>query len=82
MKISPVEELEKLLDPENTGIATFYIYDSYSKELNKIRQDKREIEKQIKIEKKHLKEKLESELNIKLRPDNTIIISKTDEKKP
>ncbi len=51
MKISPVEELEKLLDPENTGIATFYIYDSYSKELNKIRQDKREIEKQIKIEK-------------------------------
>lgn len=79
MRISPIKKLEKLLDPENTGIATFYIYDSYSEDLNKIRQDKREIEKSIKREKRYLKEKLELELNIKLRPDNTIIISKTDE---
>ncbi len=40
MEIYPIEKLEKLLDPENTGIATFYIYDSYSEDLKKIRQDK------------------------------------------
>lgn len=80
MEIYPIEKLEKLLDPENTGIATFYIYDSYSEDLKKIRQDKREIEKNIKSEKKQLRESIELELNIKLRPDNTIVISKENEK--
>ena len=78
MEIKPIEQLEKLLDPEDTGISTFYIYDSYSEELTKLRRDKREIEKNIKKEKKALKENIEKELNIKLRPDNTILLSKTD----
>lgn len=78
MKISPIEELEKLLDPENTRISTFYIYDSYSEELSNIRRDKREVEKNIKKEKKKLKESIEKQLNIKLRPDGTVIASKED----
>ena len=78
MEIKPIEQLEKLLDPEDTGISTFYIYDSYSEELTKLRRDKREVEKNIKREKKALKENIEKELNIKLRPDNTIVLSKTD----
>lgn len=78
MKISPIEELEKLLDPENTRISTFYIYDSYSEELSNIRRDKREVEKNIKKEKKNLKESIEKQLNIKLRPDGTVVVSKED----
>ena len=36
-EITPIESLEKLLDPENTGISTFYVYDAYSEELKRIR---------------------------------------------
>ncbi|WP_223377387.1 MutS-related protein [Schnuerera sp. xch1] len=48
IKIQPIQELEELLDPENTGIPTFYIYDSYSEDLKMIRQQKRNIERDIK----------------------------------
>ena len=37
-KIEPIVSLEKALDPENTGISTFYIYDAYSEELKNIRE--------------------------------------------
>ncbi len=56
----------------------FYIYDSYSEELQRIRQSKREVEREIKREKKRLKEEIEEELNIKLRPDGSILLSKDE----
>lgn len=74
--IEPIESLEKLLDPEATGISTFYIYEAYSKELKSIREDKREIERKIKKEKKSLKEKVREELRLNLNPDGSIIIPK------
>lgn len=80
IKIQPIDKLEKYLDPEDTGLSTFYIYDSYSEELKKIRQIKREVEREIKREKRHLKKGIEEELNIKLRPDGTIILPKDDKK--
>lgn len=76
MEIKPIGNLEKLLDPESTGIATFYIYDSYSKELKKIRENKKSIGKEIKKEKKHLIDKIQQELNLKLNLDGTITIPK------
>ncbi|CCQ92733.1 MutS domain V protein [[Clostridium] ultunense Esp] len=76
MVIEPIESLEKLLDPESTGISTFYIYDAYSEELKSIREEKREGERAIKREKKNLKEKIQKELDIKLNPDGSIIIPK------
>lgn len=79
MELSPLGQLEELLDPEATGIATFYIYDTYSENLKKIRQDKRDIEGAIKRKKRDLAKNLEEELGLKLRPDNTIIVSKTQE---
>lgn len=79
MEISPLAQLEELLDPEATGIATFYIYDTYSENLKKIRQDKRDIEGAIKRKKKDLARKVEEELGLKLRPDNTLIVSKAQE---
>lgn len=46
-----VQEVFSLLDPEKTGYETFYIYDSFSEELQKLRNDRRSIEQQIQSEK-------------------------------
>lgn len=75
-EITPIESLEKALDPEDTGISTFYIYDAYSDELKEIREKKREADKEIKLVKKELKEKIKEELNLDLRPDSSVVISK------
>ena len=75
-EIKPIEFLEKLLDPENTGISTFYIYDTYSDELKQIREKKREVDKEIKLKKKELKNTIREELNLDLRPDSSVVISK------
>jgi DNA mismatch repair protein MutS2 len=75
-EIKPIESLEKLLDPENTGISTFYIYDTYSDELKQIREKKREVDKEIKLKKRELKDTIKEELNLDLRPDSSVVISK------
>lgn len=75
-EIIPIKTLEKALDPENTGISTFYIYDEYSKELKEIREKKRNADKEIKLAKKQIKETIEKELNIILRPDSSVVIPK------
>ncbi|TJX68378.1 DNA mismatch repair protein MutS [Soehngenia saccharolytica] len=75
-KITPIEPLEKLLDPENTKISSFYIYDLYSEELKKIREKKREIDKILKKEQKSIRDRIKEELKVDIRPDNTVIISK------
>ena len=72
IKIERMEELEYLLDPEKTGIPTFYIYDSYSEELLKIRKEKKGIEKEIKIKKSTLKDKIKKDIGLNFRPDGTI----------
>lgn len=75
-KIETIDSLEKLLDPEETSISTFYIYDEYSQELKSIREKKRNTDKEIKIQKKLIKENIKKDLNIDLRPDNSVVISK------
>lgn len=77
-KITPIESLEKILDPENTGISTFYIYDAYSEDLRQIREKKRNYDKEIRLEKKTIKEKLEKQLSTNLRPDSSLVIPKDD----
>lgn len=74
--LEPIESLEKALDPENTGISTFYIYDAYSEELRDIRERKRNADKKIKLEKKFIKDKVKEELNLDLRPDSSVVVSK------
>lgn len=74
--ISPIHKLEKVLDPEDTKIATFYIYDQYSEELKEIRRNKANIKKEIRQELNRIKEKVEKELNINLKPDNSVMIPK------
>ncbi len=45
--IKSLEGVERLLDPEATGLLTFYVYDSYSERLSSIRQEKRALEEKI-----------------------------------
>jgi dsDNA-specific endonuclease/ATPase MutS2 len=77
-EIIPIESLEILLDPENTEISTFYIYDAYSELLKETRQKRMEADKDIKLHKKNIKEQIKKDLNLDLRPDGSIAISKDD----
>ena len=75
-KVETIPQLEKLLDPEDTKIATFYIYDAYSQELASIRREKREKDKEIRLEKKWIKDKVKEDLDLDLRPDNTVVVNR------
>lgn len=77
-KIETIEILERFLDPENTGISTFYIYDAYSETLKMIRDKKRETDKLLRLNYKLIKEKIKADLDIDIRLDNSAIISKDD----
>lgn len=75
-EIKRMESLERLLDPEDTKISTFYIYDAYSLELKKLRKKRSRVDKSIKLENNNIKEKIKEELDINLRPDNSLTVSK------
>lgn len=42
-----LEELRRILDPQGSGLNTFYVYDEYDETLKKIRMRKRDIEMRI-----------------------------------
>ena len=75
-RVEKIPQLERILDPEDTKIATFYIYDAYSEELRAIRKDKRETDKEIRLEKKWIKDKVKEDLGLDLRPDNTVVVNR------
>ena len=77
-EITPIRFLEKLLDPEETGVSTFYLYDNYSEELKSIRERKRNLDKEIKVEKKKIKEKIEEEFKLRLQPDLSLSIPRSN----
>lgn len=72
--------LEKLFDPGESGTNTFYIYDEYSKKLMAIRREIRDVDKEINRERKKLKDRVEEDLNIKLRPNGEITVNKDSDK--
>jgi len=76
ISISREIELEVLLDPQATRVKAFYIYDEYSNELRLIRDNKRQIDTKIKTQKKKIKEEIEEQLSIKLKPDGSALVSK------
>ncbi len=60
--------LLNLLDPEQSRINTFYIYDSFSEKLAGLRKKKREFEIAIRKEQKELREELKEKYDIILTP--------------
>lgn len=61
VKLMEMDDIVKLLDPENSGMRTFYIYDQYSTLLTDIRDKIANIEKQMWILKKKNKRVLEKD---------------------
>ncbi|SES93956.1 MutS domain V [Natronincola peptidivorans] len=74
-----MEKIEQLLDPENTGVETFYIYDVYSEELTNIRRKKRELEEKITYLNKKIKEEIEEEIGIKPKLNGEILVQRENE---
>lgn len=71
-----ISYLERLFDPSETGTNTFYIYDDYSKKLASIRRKIRDMESKINRERKSLKERVEKDLNVRLRANGEITVNK------
>lgn len=76
-KVRKLQWVEAILDPERTGIKTFYIYDNYSEALSKIRKQKALCEHKLDILKKEAVKKAEEELGIPVRSNGEITVSKS-----
>ena len=75
-RIDLLPGLERTLDPEDTKISTFYIYDAYSEELRALREQKREKGREWKLIKKRLRDRVGEDLGLDLRPDGSVVITK------
>ncbi len=76
-KVNELQWVEAVLDPEKTGIKTFYIYDSYSEALAEIRKQKAQCEHKLDKLKKEAIKKAEAELGIPIRASGEITVSKS-----
>ncbi|MCT4593735.1 MAG: hypothetical protein N4A57_05635 [Anaeromicrobium sp.] len=76
--ITSMPQIEKLLDPQNSGVNTFYVYDSYSKSLAKVRDEIKSIESEIYRQNKIIREEVQKDLGIKIRPNGEVSINKND----
>ena len=77
-KITPIEELTKALNPQGATKDTFYLYDSYSEDLARIREEISDINRELRINIRNLRKKIQEEYQITLNPDQSIIIPKAN----
>lgn len=77
-QVKRLMEIEKILDPEDIGVNTFYIYDGYSKRLSEIRSDLKAVEHLISKIKKDQKDLVENEYGVKVRLNGEIIVKKEE----
>lgn len=77
-RVYRLESVEKLLDPEELGVNTFYIYDAYSEALKTIRKDLKAVDHLISKIKKDRKEMVEETLGVKVRLNGEIIVKKEE----
>ncbi len=69
--------LEQLLDPDKTGLKTFYLYDSYSEELTRIRSSKQRLEHELDRHKRQWVKSIEQELGVTFRVTCELSVSKS-----
>ncbi len=81
LKLSPLPQLYKELDPANEKMYTFYIYDEYSEKLKKLRKKKKETDILIRQLKKEIKNDIQDKYNIKLNLRDEVTISKSDKER-
>lgn len=77
-KLSRIEELETVLNPEGENTSSFYLYDSYSPRLAKMRRTRSSLENQSRTELRRIRMKLKEDYNLSLSADSTVLLSKQD----
>jgi DNA mismatch repair ATPase MutS len=78
LKVRPIPALKLLLDPQESGINTFYIYDEYSEQLKELRKRMGEVEAEINKEKLQSRERVQNQLKLKIRPNGELTINKSN----
>lgn len=78
ISLKPIKELEDLLDPDGGGRRGFYIESSYSRRLEWLRNQKKEIEKKLKEERFCLHKRIEEAFGYKINPRGEIVVQKGD----
>lgn len=81
LKLERNTHIEKLLDPDNQGLRTFYVYDSYSQKLKEIRAEKKKLQREYDKGRKNLISAVEGALSTKLKFSGEISILKKDTEK-
>jgi DNA mismatch repair ATPase MutS len=79
-QVHRIEVLEKLLDPNDYQVKSFYVYDNYSKKLSNIRKNlKEETVKKDKAYKKII-EDLQKDYSLKIKRSGEIVVDKNNKK--
>lgn len=78
IKIDPMHALLHILDPDDLGINSFFIYDSYSEKLKTIRTQLKDYQQDYFKIRKEKRIKLSNELGIKIRPNDEVSIDKKE----
>lgn len=79
-QVHRIEVLEKLLDPNDYQVKSFYVYDNYSKKLSNIRKNlKEETIKKDKAYKKII-EDLQKDYSLKIKRSGEIVVDKNNKK--
>lgn len=78
-RVYELPDVIELLDPQHSGIRSFYIYDEYSEKLAQIRIMKAAKETELEILKKQEIQRVEIETGVKLKSTGEVIINKSQE---
>lgn len=78
-KVELLPEVLDLLDPQGTGIRSFYIYDEYSEKLRRIRLQKDTAEKKLQQLKNKAIEEVEAETGMKLKATGELVVNKNQQ---
>ena len=74
----PLDWLEELLDPEKSGLKTFYVYDCYSDQLACVRSDKAAVEKNLEHDRRKIITEIEEETGLSIRSNGEITVSRSN----
>ena len=78
LQVIALPELKALLDPQNSGVNTFYSYEDYSEVLRELRREMKEIDTEVNREKVQAREQVQEQLKVKIRPNGEIVANKSN----
>ena len=74
-----LKEIKDILDPDNTQVNSFYIYDSYSDKLKEIRISKKKLINEMKEKSNTLIKKISNELKVDTNRKKEIVVKKSND---